>query len=129
MTEHPPYPQDPDQPERPAQQYPSYQAPPSYGQNPYGVAAYGAQPVRDHPQATTILVLGIVGLVLCGLAAPFAWVMGGRARREIQASHGQLGGLQQVTIGWILGIIVSVLMILAVVLGFGLLAVAFSSSS
>ena len=84
--------------------------------NPYGAPQYGGyQPPRDHPQATTILVLGIVGLVLCGLAGPFAWVMGGKARKEIQASNGQIGGLQQVTIGWVLGIIASALLILGVV--------------
>ncbi|WP_323791703.1 DUF4190 domain-containing protein [Nocardioides sp.] len=85
-------------------------------QNPYGAPQYGGyQPPRDHPQATTILVVGILALVLCQLAGPFAWVMGGKARKEIQASNGQIGGLQQVTIGWILGIVSTALLILGVV--------------
>ena len=30
----------------------------------------------EQSQATTILVLGILGLILCQVLAPFAWVMG-----------------------------------------------------
>ena len=29
-----------------------------------------------HSRATTIFVLGIVGIAICGIAAPFAWMMG-----------------------------------------------------
>lgn len=29
-----------------------------------------------HARATTIFVLGIVGIAVCGIAAPFAWMMG-----------------------------------------------------
>jgi hypothetical protein len=141
MSDHPQQPPHPDEPERPGPEYTSYGAPqpgpPSqapygqapYGQNPYGAPAYGGQPVRDHPQSTTILVLGIVALVLCGLAGPFAWVMGGRARREIQASGGQLGGMQQVTIGWVLGIIASVLMVVGLVVGVFIVAAAISTAA
>lgn len=82
-----------------------------------------APPPRNHPQATTILVLGICGLVLCQVLGPFAWVMGTRALREIDASHGQLGGRDTVNIGRILGIIGTVLMVLGLVLFLGLFVV------
>lgn len=74
---------------------------------------YGAPP-QNHPQTTTILVLGILGLVLCQVLGPFAWVMGNRAVREIDASGGQLGGRDTVNIGRILGIIATALLVLGV---------------
>lgn len=79
-------------------------------QQPYG--GYAVQPPQ-HPQATTVLVLGILGLLLCQLASPVAWVMGGRARREIEAARGQLGGSGMVTAGWVMGIIGTVLLALS----------------
>jgi hypothetical protein len=43
---------------------------------------YGPVP-REHPDGTTILVLGILGLVLCSICAPFAWAKGNKALNEI----------------------------------------------
>lgn len=66
----------------------------------------GIPPVPpDHPKATTVLVLGIVAHVLCGITGPFAVVMGAKARREIREANGALGGYTQVTVGWALGIV------------------------
>lgn len=79
------------------------------------------QPPRDHPRATTALVLGILGIVLCGVLAPFAWVVGGRAVREIDASGGALGGRSQANAGRILGIVGSVLLLVAVIALLGML--------
>ena len=122
----PPYQTPP--PQDPAQGYGApggsgqYQQPPS---GPYG-QAYGQQygyayQVPNHPQAMTALVLGLIGLIggcLCGLpllAAPFAWAVGARAKREIEASHGQLGGAGNAQAGYIMGIIGTVLLVLAVI--------------
>jgi len=88
-----------------------------YPPNPYGAPPFPVAP--DHPQATLVLVLGIVGLVVCGLVAPFAWVMGGRVVREIDASGGQLGGRSQAQAGRICGIIGTCL------IGLGFLFLAF----
>ena len=71
------------------------------------------RPQQDHPQATTILILGICGLVLCQILGPFAWSMGNKALREIDASQGQLGGRDMVNIGRILGIVATVILGLA----------------
>ncbi|MBB5914135.1 hypothetical protein BJY24_003002 [Nocardia transvalensis] len=76
--------------------------PPQYG---YGYSPY--QP-PEHPQATTVLVLGIVSL-LCGLVGPFAWVMGKRTLTEIDNSPGMYGGRTNVQVGYILGIVSTVL--------------------
>ncbi len=98
--------------------------------NPYGAPQYGGyQPPRDHPQATTILVVGILALVLCQLAGPFAWVMGGRARKEIQASNGQIGGLQQVTIGWILGIVSTALLVVGLLVAVLFIGIAITATT
>ncbi len=97
----------------PSGPYDGYQAgTPGQPGSPYGApspyGAYGGQIVPEHPQATTVLVLGIVSLFF-PLLGPVPWVMGGRARREIQESGGRLGGLQSVTIGWVLGIVMTIM--------------------
>lgn len=68
----------------------------------------------NHPKSTTVLVLGILSLVVCGVLGPFAWVIGNRTVAEIDASRGQYGGRDQANIGRILGIIASVLLIIGV---------------
>ena len=90
------------------------------------------RPQQDHPQSTTILILGICGLVLCQVLGPFAWSMGNKALREIDASQGQLGGRDMVNIGRILGIVATVLLglaLLAIVLLIGVAAISTTASS
>jgi len=74
------------------------------------------QPPQNHPQATTILVLGILGLVLCQVLGPFAWSMGNKALREIDGAQGAIGGRETVNIGRILGMIATALLGLAILL-------------
>ena len=71
-------------------------------------------PPPDHPQTTTILILGICGLVICQVLGPFAWSMGNKALREIDASNGQVGGRDTVKVGRILGIIGTIILGLSV---------------
>ena len=87
------------------------------GQPPYGAPQYGggAYLPPEHPQATTVLILGILSLVVCGLIGPFAWTMGNRVIREIDASGGQLGGRSNANAGRICG------MVATCFVGFGLL--------
>ena len=66
---------------------------------------------RTTPKATTTsLVLGILGVVLCSVLAPFAWKMGKQTVDEIDASQGQLGGRGAAQAGYIMGIIGTVLL-------------------
>jgi hypothetical protein len=89
--------------------------PPGYGYQPYPVA-----PPR-HPSATTAMVLGIVAVAggfLCWLPlviAPFAWVTGAKAVKEIDASHGMQSGRGEATAGKVLGIIGTVLLAIGLV--------------
>jgi hypothetical protein len=117
-------------PENPygAPQQPPYgqqppQQPPFGQQPPYG---YG-QPFRPaapkHPSATTAMVLGIIGLVgimSCGgvtlVLSPFAWAIGSKAVKEIDAAPpGTVGGRDEANSGRIMGIIGTILLILAII--------------
>jgi hypothetical protein len=62
------------------------------------------------------LILGIVGLFV-SVVAPFALVIGRRALKEIDASGGALGGRGRAQVGFILGIIGTVILVVAVVAG------------
>ncbi|MET8872490.1 DUF4190 domain-containing protein [Nocardia sp. NPDC004604] len=88
----------------------NYPPPPPYG-SPYGYPAYGPQ---DHPQAITIMILGILGLLLCQFLGPVAWVMGKKALNEIDASGGAIGGRSSVMAGYVCGIVSSILLILTI---------------
>ena len=59
-------------------------------------------------------LLGILGVVLCQVLGPFAWVIGKRTLGEIDASHGRLGGRGQAQAGYVLGIVGTVLLVLSV---------------
>lgn len=62
-------------------------------------------PPRQHPQAVTVLVLGLLGVLVCGATAPFAWIIGNRALAEIDAQPAVFGGRTETNIGRILGIV------------------------
>lgn len=72
------------------------------------------QPAR-HPDATTVLILGILGFVVCGFLAPFAWSKGNKTLREIRSNPGMFTGESEANIGRILGIIGTIFLIIAVV--------------
>lgn len=90
----------------PYQQYPPMQ-PPS-GQ-PYAIVP------REHPQGTTILVLGILGFFVAGICAPFAWYMGSKAVKEIRASGVPYSNVQSIVVGRILGMVMTIIAIIAIV--------------
>lgn len=100
------------------QAQPGQQAYPPYQGQPYpqGYPAQ-AQYAPNHPRATTALVLGILGLVVCGVIAPFAWSIGKKTVDEIDASQGQLGGRGSAQAGYIMGIIGTVLLIIGLLIG------------
>ena len=80
--------------------------------------AYQARP--NAPGAVASLVLGILGLTICQLCAPFAWWQGQQARAAVDRSGGTLNGRGLATAGWIMGIIGTVILGIAIV---GILAV------
>ena len=107
-------------------QQPPYGSPPPqfpYGPPPVGFGA------PEHHQASTVLVLGILGLVLCQLISPFAWVMGNRVVHEIDASGGQLGGRTQANAGRICGIVGTCMIGVSLLFGVVALVVLFVAAS
>jgi hypothetical protein len=68
----------------------------------------------EDSQATTILVLGILSLVLCQFLGPFAWVMGNKELAGIDAGRRAPQGRGTAQAGRILGIISTVLMIIGI---------------
>lgn len=93
--------------------------PPSYG-SPYG--GYGGY---EHPEGTTVLVLGVLSLVVCQFLGPVAWIMGNKAIAEIDSNPGAYTNRGSVQAGRICGIISSCLIIATVVfIAIALIAVA-----
>lgn len=93
-------------------QPPSAPPPPPYGSG--GYPQYPSEPAATG-QATTALVLGIVGLTVCpGAASIPAWIIGRSAMREIDASNGQLGGRSSAFAGYVMGIIGTVITALGI---------------
>jgi len=69
----------------------------------------------EHPQGTTILVLGILSLVVCGLLGPFAWSMGNKALREIDSNPSvRYSNRGNISAGRICGMIASILLIVGI---------------
>lgn len=72
----------------------------------------GAYP--ESSQATTILVIGIIGIVLCQLLGPIAWIMGNNELQAIDAGRRAPENRGTANAGRILGIIGTVLMALGI---------------
>lgn len=93
--------------------------PGGYGGYPnqgYG-GGYGGQ--VEHPQGTTVLILGILGIVACQILGPFAWSMGNKALAEIDRDPMRYSNRGNVNTGRILGMVGTIL--LGVYLVFGVL--------
>jgi hypothetical protein len=74
-------------------------------------AAGGYAAPRTDGLATASLVLGILGVLCCGILAPVAAIMGFVSRNRITASGGALGGGGLAMAGLILGIVGTLLWI------------------
>lgn len=74
----------------------------------------GAYP--EASQATTILVLGILGVVVCQFLAPVAWVMGNNELQAIDAGRRNPENRGTANAGRILGIVGTVLMLIGIFL-------------
>ncbi|HET6551023.1 MAG TPA: DUF4190 domain-containing protein [Solirubrobacter sp.] len=96
------------QPQQPSEQ-PQWQQPQQqWGQQPPQQQWGGQQQWQPQPatpgSATAALILGICGLLVCGvILGPLAIVYGNKARRQIDSSGGRLGGRGMATAGLVLG--------------------------
>lgn len=105
----------------------SYNQPPNYGTPPpppgggYGYGGGDFAAGGNHPRGTTILVLGILSIICCGLFTGIpAIIMGKKALDESKTAHYANEGL--IKGGWICGIIGTALSVLGLILNIGLLA-------
>lgn len=83
-------------------------------QPPHFPSESGAYP--EASQATTVLVLGIIGIVLCQFLGPVAWVMGNNELAAIDAGRRAPENRGTANAGRILGIISTVLLAIGVLL-------------
>lgn len=87
---------------------------------------------NDHPQGTTILVLGILSLVVCAPLGIAAWIMGKKALEESKTRHYSNEG--NIKAGYVCGIIGTVIMIIMILffllffVGMGVFATSVESS-
>lgn len=110
---------DPNEPQsyRPAADPQDGYAPHSYAPATQGSGAY-ARPygvLPEHPQGTAVLVLGIVGLFVT-ICAPIAWYLGRKAQKEMAASGVRYSNEQNIAIGKVLGMVVSILAMVGIVI-------------
>ena len=84
---------------------------------------------QEDSQATTILVLGILSLVVCQILGPIAWVMGNNELAGIDAGRRPPQNRGTAQARRILGIIATVLMIIGVVFLFVVLFIALVASA
>jgi hypothetical protein len=89
--------------------YGGYQQQPGYGYPGYGYPPPGP-PRFEHPQGTTVIVLGALSLLSCGICGPFAWSMGTKALAEIDLDPMRYSNRELVNLGRILGIVGTVLL-------------------
>ena len=86
----------------------------------------------EQSQATTILVLGFLSLIICQFLGPFAWVMGNRELAAIDSGLRSPENRSTANAGKILGIVGTVLLGIGVVVGtliFILIAIAAVNSA
>lgn len=84
---------------------------------PSGADGYGSVPRGTDGKAIASLVLGVVGLVACGILAGIpALVLGIISWRNIDESGGALGGRGLATAGIVLGILSVVASVVGIVI-------------
>ena len=92
----------------------SYPPPP----RPPGQGGYGYVQPQTNSKAIWALVLGILGLLCCGLFAGIpAIVLGNMARGEIDASGGLQTGRGMAVAGFVLGIVDVAATVIAIIVG------------
>jgi uncharacterized Tic20 family protein len=72
----------------------------------------GAYP--ESSQATLALILGILSVLVLSILGPFAWWIGGKEKRAIDAGRRDPANRGVAVAGWVLGIIGTILLILGV---------------
>jgi hypothetical protein len=113
---------------------PPYEPQPAYEPRPAPPGWYPGPPayrLPAHPDATKAMVIGLIALIggfTCYLPlalSPWAWVVGRRAVREIDAQPGRYEGRGPAMAGFVTGVVATVLLLLGLLLVLGFLALLF----
>jgi uncharacterized membrane protein len=72
----------------------------------------------EQSQATTILILGIVGLLCCGPLGIVSWIMGNKELKAIEEGRRNPAQRSTANAGRVIGIVAVVLWVLAAILSF-----------
>lgn len=86
--------------------------------DPYKSPMNQGMPVEPH-RGAMILIFGLLGLLFCPLFAIAAWLMGGADMNKIRAGQMDRAGEGLTQVGYILGIIGSILLVITVVVWIG----------
>jgi hypothetical protein len=89
--------------------------------------AYGP-PRHEHPDGTTVLVLGILSVTICQLLGPIAWAKGNAALSEIDRAPYAYTDRSSVVTGRICGMVATGLLASSVLLIIALAAFAAATS-
>lgn len=73
---------------------------------------YGRRRYQEEHRGTMILIFGILGLVVCGLFAPIAWIMGSADLAKMRSGTMDNLGYGSTQAGYVLGIIGTVFIVL-----------------
>jgi hypothetical protein len=101
--------------------------PTAMSQPPQFPSESGSYP--EASQATTVLVLGIISIVLCQFLGPVAWVMGNNELAAIDAGRRAPENRGTANAGRILGIISTVLIAIGIILVILIIAGTFTFSA
>jgi hypothetical protein len=75
------------------------------------------QQYSESSESTTALVLGILGIVVCGILGPFAWYIGSREVKAIDEGRRDPTNRGSANAGKILGIVGTVFLGLGIIVG------------
>lgn len=95
---------------------------PRYDDDEYDDDYEDRRPRKEPHRGQTILILGIVSIAFVHLVGPFVWWMGSVDLRKMREGRMDRRGEGETRIGYIFGIISTVLLILGVIVGLLILA-------
>ncbi len=134
MGSHPEPPPEPSGGQVPPNQDQYVQNPNAFTQGPYAQGPYVQNPYSQTPfvapqyipssgtSPATALVLSILGLVMCGVLAPFGMIAGKNRRDEIDRGVGNPNDRGTAQAAFVVGLIGTIILVLAVVAIVGLVA-------
>ena len=83
---------------------------PRYTEDDYEDDGYDDRDYVEPHRGTTVLVLGLLALLICGLLGPVAWAMGSTDLKKMSAGQMDPSGRGETQAGYVCGIVATILM-------------------